>query len=277
VERFYEALNRLFTGDPTPMGEVWAETPDVVLMGPFGGRKIGRPEVYGAFKRDADLLKGGGLVTPRNPLIRVGKELAYGVTIERGEVIVGGKKVPVDLRATLILQRLGDKWLHVYHHTDPLPELQKTPGYKVTEFTPPRGEVGDPGVLKALDRYYEASNATFSGDFKAIEGSWLKGDDVTMLCPTGNIKVGWKAIRDEFGGPGPEVRGKLRYEQPLVRVFGDLAYVSHLTTAPDMTIGGKPYPLSVRSTIIFRREGGSWLVAHAHGDLDPGLIELCGG
>ena len=40
-DRFYAALNAMFTGDLAPMNAIWSHGDDVTDMGPFGGRLTG--------------------------------------------------------------------------------------------------------------------------------------------------------------------------------------------------------------------------------------------
>jgi ketosteroid isomerase-like protein len=277
IERFYEALNRTFAGDLGPMEGLWAQTPDVVLKGPFGGRQVGWPELRRVVERDSKL-KRGGQILPRDLVVRVGKDLAYGVCIERGEITTNkGERVPLDLRATNILKREGDDWRFIYHHTDPLPAMQEASGLKLDAIETPEGPPPDPTVLKVLDRFYGAIRSMFGGDLEPLADIWSHTDDVSFASPVGNIQVGWEAVRAEFERHAKVgIKGNLEYKEPFVRVCGDLAYASCLATAPDMTINGKPYDFNLRATTIFRREDGQWRVVHHHSDCGPGLPELCG-
>jgi ketosteroid isomerase-like protein len=278
TEQFYDALNRMFSGDLAPLEGIWTPTSDVVLMGPFGGRQVGWPDVRRLFERDAGLKRGGQIV-PRDLVVRTGEELAYSVCIERGEITTStGRQIPVDLRATNILRRYGDDWRIAYHHTDPLPGMQEASKLRVDDFATPKGETPDPDVLAALDRFTAALRSMFVGDLRPLGDIWARTDDVTFASPVGNIQVGWDAVRAEFERHSQQsIRGDLRYKDPFIRVCGDAAYVSSRVSAPDMTIGGKPYPFDLRATSIFRREDGVWQIVHHHTDLGPGLAELCGG
>jgi ketosteroid isomerase-like protein len=274
----------MFVGEFEPMTNVWAQDTDVVLMGPFGGRQVGWLDVSSLLRRDAEA-KQGGQVTPRDVLLRLGRELAYSVCIERGEVIAkGGRRVPVDLRATNILRREGDEWRLIYHHTDPLLGLQEVSGFKSDDFAALARETPDAEILKVMDRYDAAMRSMFGGDVGPLGDVWARTDDVTLVSPVGNIQVGWHAVRGEYERhAGQNVRGSLQLKSPLIRVYDDLAYVSWLAAAPDLTIDGKPYVFNLRATTILRREssflrrlGGAWRVVHQHTDFGPGLAELCG-
>lgn len=43
--KFYEALNKLFTGDAGPMKDIWSHAKDVTYMGPGGGFQVGWDKV----------------------------------------------------------------------------------------------------------------------------------------------------------------------------------------------------------------------------------------
>jgi ketosteroid isomerase-like protein len=283
IDRFYEALNRLLAGQAAAMGEVWAQSPDAVLMGPFGGRQLGTPDVQRVFQRDAGLKKGGS-IAPRDMQLRVGRDLAYGVCIERGEVITSSdRKVAVELRATNILTREVEGWKVLCHHTDPLREMQDASGYQITEFTAPAGEVPDSELLKVVDRLYGNALPFFLvGYYQPLEAMWLRADDVTLAGPAGNLQVGWPAVRAEIQRRARQnIRGHVEYLSPFIRVRSDLAFVSCLASAPDLTVSDRPCPLSLRTTIVFRREGGwlrreggPWKIVHLHEDLDAGLAGL---
>lgn len=277
TERFYAALNRMFAGDLGPMSEIWTKDADVVLMGPYGGRQIGRTDVQRMFEKDASL-KHAGQIMPRDLLVRVGDELAYSVCIERGEITTSTEaQIPVDVRGTNILKRQGEDWRVVYHHTDLLPQMQEASNLKIEEFPAAPVQAPDPDVIKALDQLFAAVNSMFAGDLEPLYDVWANTDDVTFASPVGNIQVGWSAVRAEFERHSKAgIQGSLQYKDLFTRIYGDLAYASCLSYAPDLTINGKPYAFNQRETVVFRREGDSWLVVHLHQDLGAGLAELCG-
>ena len=276
IERFYESLNQMFSGDLEPMASIWSQTPDVALMGPFGGRQVGWPQVRRIFERDAKSKRGGKIV-PRDLVVHTGEDLAYSICIERGEITTSsGQRVSVDLRGTNILEREGDEWRLIYHHTDLLPAMQEASGLRIQEFETPKESEPDPGVLKALERFYEAVRSMFKGDLEPLADIWAHTDSVTFASPVGNIQVGWEAVRAEFERHSKvSIRGSIEPQEPFIRVYGDLAYCSCLASAPDMTINGKPYVFNLRATTLFRREDGQWRVVHHHSDLGHGLAELC--
>jgi ketosteroid isomerase-like protein len=277
ANRYYDALNRMFTGDLAAMESIWSQAPETTLMGPFGGRQIGYPEVMRTFQRDRDL-KSGGRVTPRDLLIRLGEELAYSVGIEHGEIATSTKQaITVDIRATNIFKLEDNDWKLVYHHTDTLPSMQQASAFRVDEFSTPKGPPPAKEILNLLDQFYSAVQSMFSGNLKPLGEVWSKTDDASFASPVGNIQIGWPAIRNEFELHSKlSLRGNLRFDDPIIHLAGDLAYASCKTLVPDMIVNGKPYNMNVRATHIFRRTGRHWRLVHNHNDVAPGLAELVG-
>jgi ketosteroid isomerase-like protein len=269
AERFYVGLNRMFAGDVDTMSKAWSRRNDVILMGPFGGRQVGYDDVLGLFKRDASLKKGG-LVTPVDLLLRVKGDIAYSIAIERGDITTkSGTRVSVDLRGTNILERDGDTWRIVYHHTDPLPEMQTASSLKIEDFGTLKVRPDD-SVLKAIKTTYDAIAGMFTGDVDTLAKLWSHGDDVSLGCPDGNWMIGWDKVRDRFEKYSRmNIRGSVKFKDPLVRVSGDLAYASYVEYSDDLTFDGKPLRLDGRVTSIFTRKGGTWLQIHHHADVNP--------
>lgn len=123
AERFYEALNTMFTGEVGPMLDVWSHSDDVAYMGPFGKILVGWKEVRASWEQQAKL-KLGGRVEPVG--LRVVANDDFGITVgyERGTNFKNGKQVNVDIRATNVFRRENGKWKMVSHHTDLFPWVQ---------------------------------------------------------------------------------------------------------------------------------------------------------
>lgn len=123
--QFYTSLNALFTGDATPMQEIWSHADDVTYMGPAGGFQIGWEEVRVKWESQA-ALKLGGKVEPYESRVIVGDDLAFVQCYERGEnVDAEGSPVQVSIRATNIFRKENGAWKMIGHHTDLLPFLEE--------------------------------------------------------------------------------------------------------------------------------------------------------
>ena len=125
ANRFYVALNEMFTGDLTRMIDVWSHAQDVTYMGPAGDFRVGWAQVLSSWKEQA-AMKLGGEVRPENMRVTVGRDLAVTHNFERGENVgAQGKREKVSIRATNLFRKEKGTWKMIGHHTDLLPHLQK--------------------------------------------------------------------------------------------------------------------------------------------------------
>ncbi len=125
TDKFYEALNSMFTGDIEPMKKVWSHADDVQYMGPTGGVHIGWPAVLADWSAQADL-KLGGKVEPSGYHMQIGSEISVVINEERGQNIgPDGEKLEVYLRATHTFRKEQGEWKMIGDHTDLLSFLQK--------------------------------------------------------------------------------------------------------------------------------------------------------
>jgi len=122
---FYAALNKMFTGNSTPMELVWSHAADVTYMGPTGGIDHGWSAVLKNWQGQA-ALKLGGKVEPAETQMIVGQDVAVVTVYEEGEnTNAKGEVAHLKLRATSTFRKEGGRWMMVGHHTDPLPYLAK--------------------------------------------------------------------------------------------------------------------------------------------------------
>jgi ketosteroid isomerase-like protein len=123
--KFYTSLNALFTGDATPMQEIWSHADDVTYMGPAGGFQVGWEDVRATWETQA-ALKLGGKVEPSETRITVGNDLAFVQCYERGDNHdAQGLPMQVSIRATNVFRKENGAWKMIGHHTDLLPFLEK--------------------------------------------------------------------------------------------------------------------------------------------------------
>jgi ketosteroid isomerase-like protein len=123
--KFYASLNLLFTGDASPMQEIWSHADDVTYMGPAGGFQVGWQEVRANWEAQA-ALKLGGKVEPYDVRVIVGGDLAFVQCYEQGNNLdAEGKDLKVSIRATNLFRLENGEWKMIGHHTDLLPFLEK--------------------------------------------------------------------------------------------------------------------------------------------------------
>jgi ketosteroid isomerase-like protein len=124
-ERFYAALNAMFTGDARPMKEVWSHADDVTYMGPGGGFQKGWAAVSDDWDKQA-AMKLGGKVTPDRLGMTTGADIAFTQNYEIGEnVDKDGRPMKVSIRATNIFRKENGQWKMIGHHTDLLPHVEE--------------------------------------------------------------------------------------------------------------------------------------------------------
>jgi ketosteroid isomerase-like protein len=121
----------------------------------------------------------------------------------------------------------------------------------------------------AVEAYRQALDAFMKGDPKPVTEFFSRHDDVTLANPLGPPRLGPaevdKAIADGAAnlrdGSVQRVEEVSRYSTP------DLGYVVQLERAEARLPGSDDMtPLALRVTMIFRREGDTWKVAHRHAD-----------
>jgi ketosteroid isomerase-like protein len=124
-DQLYAALNAMFTGDLTPLGEAWSHSSEVTNTAPFGGRQTGWDAVRGEFEREARMKLGGRIVC-EDRLIRATEDMGYVLCVEVGENMTeDGKPIAVRHRATNIFRREGGRFQLAHHHTDLSPSLHE--------------------------------------------------------------------------------------------------------------------------------------------------------
>ncbi len=122
-DQYDAALNHLLNGDAGLMMEIWSHSADVTALHPVAGRKLGWEQIRASWEQFAQLCSGGQ-VTLRDPLIRVGTDLAYVVGTNAVQVTVAGEAISYELRVTRIFRREAGVWKSIHQHADVVPALQ---------------------------------------------------------------------------------------------------------------------------------------------------------
>jgi ketosteroid isomerase-like protein len=121
-KRFYAALNRMLIGEYDAMTDVWSHDATATAMHPIGGRLAGWEQVRESFDQIAGLASGGE-VALRDQRIQVLGDVAYELGIERGQALLAGEEIGLDVRVTNIYRRERGQWRLVHHHADVSPEM----------------------------------------------------------------------------------------------------------------------------------------------------------
>jgi ketosteroid isomerase-like protein len=122
VERYHEALDAFFRGDPEPAKRLYSHREDATLANPFGSVAKGWTRVVGAMERAASNYRDGRATGFETLASYVTDELGYTVEVERFDAKIGGSDqvVSVSLRVTSVLRPEDGEWRIVHRHADPI-------------------------------------------------------------------------------------------------------------------------------------------------------------
>jgi ketosteroid isomerase-like protein len=118
-------------------------------------------------------------------------------------------------------------------------------------------------------RLKEAETALHNGDSSPRRAIWSLEEPVTVLGAWKSA-VGQQEIDELFAELGDSFSDCTSYAFEIVAadVVGDMAYtVGYEHT--QASVNGAPRTYTLRSTQVYRREGGEWKVAHRHADTLP--------
>lgn len=115
----------------------------------------------------------------------------------------------------------------------------------------------------------DAEIAVHNGDAGPRRAIWSRNDPVTVLGALKNAS-GQQELDELFAHLAESFSNCTAYQFELLEaeVLGDTAYTvgfEHTSASVD----GVPRTYTLRATQIYRREAGSWKVAHRHGSAPP--------
>lgn len=121
----------------------------------------------------------------------------------------------------------------------------------------------------AVQAFRNALSTYVTGDPKPVLELFSRREDVTLANPLGPPRRG-PADVDAAGAAGAaQLRdGSIRgFEEVSRYSTADLGYVVQIERAQARLAGADDIsPIALRVTMIFRREGDTWRVAHRHAD-----------
>lgn len=259
LPRFVDAQRVFHDGDAEPNLALWSATDPVTLFAARGLVRAGAGEVTEAFKVVASTFSEVRSFVWETLASGVGGDLAYTVAIERYIASAdGAPAAPTELRATHVYRREDGHWRAVHRHAD-------------------RGSRDQAlGLNEVIEGFREALREYVKGDPDPAMSFFSDRDDVTLANPLEPPRRGPVDVREaatqaaaNFGEGGAfrfdEVSSTFsevsRYETP------DLGYVLQVEHHEGRPVGrDETVVIALRSTLIFRREGGRWKIAHRHAD-----------
>ncbi len=120
----------------------------------------------------------------------------------------------------------------------------------------------------AIEAYRDALQAFVQGDPKPVLEHFSRRDDVTLANPFGPPRLGRAEVEKTVEAAAAYFKGgSMRFEEISRFATPDLGYAVWLERAEVQLVGSDDLqPSSLRVTMIFRREGDTWKIAHRHAD-----------
>ena len=128
--------------------------------------------------------------------------------------------------------------------------------------------VTDADVDELIDLMAEAASAFIGGDVRHYFSLMKHTDDFTLMSPTGGDTTHGSDVSDAEMDEMERFfqSGEATLEVIETYASGDLAVLVAVERQHGV-IGGRPHQdLSLRVTLVFRREGSEWRLAHRHAD-----------
>ncbi len=126
-----------------------------------------------------------------------------------------------------------------------------------------QGDLSSP--YQALVQFYCAFN---TGNMAMMAANWALTDEIAMDNPLGGIKRGWPAIEAVY---------EVIFEGQAEVYVEFYDYTIHETSEAFWAVGrergyfragGRELPLAIRTSRIFRKNGGRWRQVHHHGSIE---------
>ena len=135
---------------------------------------------------------------------------------------------------------------------------------KSTGTTMTRGSFDD-----AVEAFRRAQAALVQGDPGPVMDLFSRRDDVTLANPILPPQVGPAAVGKAAAAAAAQLRDGTapEYEEVSRYSTSDLGYVLQIErTSARFGDSEDLTPIALRATLIFRREGDTWAIAHRHAD-----------
>ena len=119
-----------------------------------------------------------------------------------------------------------------------------------------------------VQQYLQALEPFLKGDPNPLTELYSRRDDVTFANPLGPPRLGRAAVEKAIGEAAANFEGgSVRFEEVSRYTTPDLGYLVQIERYEVKLAGGEDViPHSLRVTMILRREGDTWKVAHRHDD-----------
>ncbi len=135
-------------------------------------------------------------------------------------------------------------------------------------------DAGPATPQEAVDGFYGALNAMFTGDLEPMKAVWSHADDVTYMGPTGGFRVGWDDVLADWQGQADQkLGGKVEPSDIHIVTGPEIAIVKNRERGENVGPDGDPLVVELRASLVLRKEDGVWKVIGHQTDLLPFLSE----
>ena len=135
-------------------------------------------------------------------------------------------------------------------------------------------EDGPKTVEEAVDGFYVALNAMFTGDLEPMKVAWSHADDVTYMGPAGGFRVGWAAVEADWQSQADlKLGGRVEPTDIHIVQGPEIAIVKNRERGENVGPDGQPTLVSLRASLVLRNEDSVWKVIGHQTDLLPLLSE----
>ena len=121
----------------------------------------------------------------------------------------------------------------------------------------------------AVEAFRQAQLSLLNGDPEPAMELYSRSDDVTLANPLGPPRRGPVEVAKAAAEAAAQVSGGTigGYEEVSRYSTPDLGYVVQIERGQARFSGsGDMSPFALRATLVFRREGDTWKIAHRHAD-----------
>jgi ketosteroid isomerase-like protein len=124
-------------------------------------------------------------------------------------------------------------------------------------------------VDELIEQFHLASGEFLKGNPEPVNKLWSRREDVSLANPFGPPVRGWDEVAKTAEHAASQVRDGEFVSAEIIEknVTPELAYVVEIERAK-AKIGGSEdiTPFTLRVTMIFRPEDGTWKIVHRHAD-----------
>lgn len=127
-----------------------------------------------------------------------------------------------------------------------------------------------PDLLAAIDEDHRALNAFVRGNSGPKKEMFSHREDVSLANPVDPPVRGWDQVEPTLDRAVCQLREgqPQQFERISEYIAEDLAVILEVERCPGVRVatGDEIFPVALRATTVWRREGAAWKIAHRHAD-----------